>query len=103
MVISGDITPCAALAEACTGCDVLVHQVYSAAGLARLTASVQRDHSSFHTPSRELAQLASKAKPKLLLLYHQLCFGPREAVDLEKEIRQGYSGKIVDGRDLGIY
>jgi ribonuclease BN (tRNA processing enzyme) len=103
IVISGDTTPSSALAEACHGCDVLVHEVYSAAASARLSASIQRYHASFHTSTTELARIASKAEPKLLVLYHQLYFGPREAVDLVKEIRQGYSGKVVDGRDLDIY
>lgn len=103
IVISGDTAPCPALAEACHGCDVLVHEVYSAAGFAGLPPPAQRYHSSFHTSTKELAQIASQAKPKLLVLYHQLYFRPRETVDLEKEIRQGYSGKVVDGRDLGVY
>ena len=102
IVISGDTGPCKALVDACQGCDLLVHEVYSAARLAGMPASVQRYHSSFHTSTKELAQIATQAKPKLLVLYHQLYFDRREAVDLEKEIRQGYSGRVVDGHDLGI-
>ena len=49
------------------------------------------------------AELATKAKPKLLVLYHQLYFGPRDEVDLEKEIRRTYTGAVVNGRDLTVY
>jgi ribonuclease BN (tRNA processing enzyme) len=60
-------------------------------------------HSTFHTSTKQLAELASKAKPKLLVLYHQLYFGPHSEVDLEKEIRRTYSGAVVNGVDLTAY
>jgi ribonuclease BN (tRNA processing enzyme) len=60
-------------------------------------------HRNFHTSTEELAELAAKAKPKLLVLYHQLYFGPREQVDLEKEIRRTWTGNVVNGRDLTSY
>ena len=60
-------------------------------------------HKTFHTSTRELAELASKSKPKLLVLYHQLYFGPRDEVDLEKEILRSYQGSVVNGRDLTAY
>lgn len=103
IVISGDTVATAAIAEACNGCDVLVHEVYSSARFALLNPGAQRYHSSFHTSARELAELGAKAKPKLLVLYHQLFFGPEQGVDLEKEIRQTYSGAVVNGKDLGVY
>jgi ribonuclease BN (tRNA processing enzyme) len=103
IVISGDTAPCPAIEKACQGCDVLVHEVYSAARFAHLPPGAQKYHSSFHTSTTELAAIASRSKPKLLVLYHQLYFGPKEEVDLEKEIRQGYSGKVVSSRDLDSF
>jgi ribonuclease BN (tRNA processing enzyme) len=103
IVLSGDTAPCPAIEKACQGCDVLVHEVYSAARFARLPPAAQKYHSSFHTSTSELAAIAARSKPKLLVLYHQLYFGPREGVDLEKEIRQGYSGKVVSSRDLDSF
>jgi ribonuclease Z len=104
IVISGDTAPTEAIVEACNGCDVLVHEVYSAIWFDRVFgASRGQYHSRFHTSTKELAELATKAKPKLLVLYHQLYFGPRNQVDLEKEIRQTYSGSVVNGRDLTEY
>ena len=104
IVISGDTAPTDAIAEACKGCDVLVHEVYSADWFDRVFGSRRGQyHASFHTSTKQLAELASKCKPKLLVLYHQLYFGPRERVDLEEEIRKTYSGKVVNGRDLSAY
>lgn len=104
VVISGDTAPSAAIAEACRGCDVLVHEVYSATRfLQRFPPAAQRYHATFHTSTKQLAELASKSKPKLLVLYHQLYFAPPENVDLVKEIRETYSGAVVNGRDLGVY
>ena len=104
IVISGDTAPSEAIVEACQGCDVLVHEVYSADRFAIVFAPPRGEyHKTFHTSTRQLAELASKSKPKLLVLYHQLYFGPRGEVDLEKEIRRSYQGHVVNGRDLTAY
>jgi ribonuclease Z len=102
IVISGDCTPSPAVIENCNGCDVLIHEVYSATALAKRTPDWQKYHSSYHTSSIELAELATKAKPKLLVLYHQLLWSSTEQ-QLLAEIRKGYSGTIVSGHDLDIY
>ena len=103
VVISGDATPSDAIAEACNGCDVLVHEVYSTAGFKTRTSDWQRYHADAHTSTAELAALAARARPKLLVLYHQLYWGVTDD-DLLKEIRAaGYSGAVVSARDLGVY
>ncbi len=102
IVISGDCAPSESVIEACNGCDVLVHEAYSTTGFARRTPDWQRYHSSFHTSSKELAEIATKAKPKLLVLYHQLLWGATKEQLLE-EIAKGYSGKVVFGNDLDVY
>jgi ribonuclease Z len=104
IVISGDTAPTDSIVEACSGCDVLVHEVYSADRFDLVYGTTHGQyHRRFHTSTRELAQLAARAKPKLLVLYHQLYFGPPEEVDLEKEIRRTYTGNVVSGRDLSEY
>lgn len=102
IVISGDAVPSASVIENCNGCDALIHEVYSTAGFARRPPEWQKYHSNFHTSSRELAEIATKAQPGLLILYHQLLWGVSEE-DLVKEVRQAYSGKVVSARDLDIY
>jgi ribonuclease Z len=104
IVISGDTTPVSAIADACDGCDVLLHEVYSAAQYKALFGTHgSHYHPRAHTSTEELAQLAAKANPKLLVLYHQLRFGSRQQVDLKKEIRRIYKGNVVDGSDLTAY
>ena len=102
IVISGDTAPTESIVQASRGCDVLVHEVYSVAGFERHLAAWQRYHSSVHTSSRELAKLASRARPGLLILYHQLFWGISEE-ELLLEVKAGYDGAVVSGRDLEVY
>jgi ribonuclease BN (tRNA processing enzyme) len=102
IVISGDTAFDMSVADSCNGCDILIHEVYSQAGFARRPPEWQRYHSRFHTSTRELAEIANRAKPGLLILYHQLMWGTTEE-ELLEEIRRGYSGKTVSGHDLDIY
>jgi ribonuclease BN (tRNA processing enzyme) len=81
---------------------VLIHEVYSQAGFATRKPEWQRYHSRFHTSSGELAKIATKARPGLLVLYHQLFWGTTED-DLLKEVRANYAGKVVSGSDLDVY
>ena len=103
IVISGDTRPVPAIEQAAKGADILVHEVYSDAGFKRRDEVWQRYHACFHTSASELAALASRAKPKLLVLYHQLYWGTSDP-DLVKEIRDaGYNGKVVSARDLDVF
>jgi ribonuclease BN (tRNA processing enzyme) len=102
IVISGDTGPTEAVSKACNGCDVLIHEVYSTAGFARRPVEWQRYHARYHTSSDELAGIAMKARPGLLVLTHQLFWGTSEA-DLLAEVRRGYAGRVVSGHDLDVY
>jgi ribonuclease BN (tRNA processing enzyme) len=103
IVVSGDTRASNAVVDACRGCDVLVHEVYSAARLSVRPPEWQRYHRSAHTSTVELARLATAASPKLLLLYHQLYWGATDE-DLLREIREaGYAGAVQSAHDLGIY
>ena len=102
IVISGDTTAAPGVIENCKGCDVLIHEVYSQAGFAGRSPAWQKYHANFHTSSRELGELAAKAQPGLLILYHQLFWGTKEE-DLLKEIARVYKGKVVSGHDLDVF
>jgi ribonuclease BN (tRNA processing enzyme) len=102
IVISGDAAPSESVVEMCQGCDILLHEVYSSAGFARRDPVWQRYHASFHTSSKELAELASRARPKLLVLYHQLYWGTSDE-ELLEEVRAHYDGAVVSGSDLDIF
>lgn len=102
IVISGDTRPSQNLVEAAKGCDILIHEVYSAVGLQSRPKDWQHYHSTVHTSSHELAEIASKVKPGLLVMYHQLLWGRTEE-ELISEVSERYSGEIVSGQDLDIF
>jgi ribonuclease BN (tRNA processing enzyme) len=102
IVVSGDCRPSQSIVDNCQGCDVLIHEVYSTAGFAKRTPEWQKYHSRYHTSSRELAEIAAKARPGLLILYHQLFWGTSEE-DLLSEVRLSYKDRVVSGHDLDVY
>jgi ribonuclease Z len=102
VVISGDSGPTSRIEDQCQRCDVLVHEVYSNAGFATRPAEWQAYHSRYHTSARELGAIASRARPGLLVLYHQLMWSATED-ELLKEVRSTYEGPVVSAKDLGVY
>ena len=103
IVISGDARPSESLVEACSGCDILVHEVYSAEAFRSRPPEWQRYHADSHTSAVELAEIANRARPGLLVLYHQLYWGATDE-DLLREIREaGYTGRVVSAADLEVY
>lgn len=63
----------------------------------------QQYHRAFHTSTSELAHIALRAKPKKLVLSHQLFWGASDD-DLVREIRgAGYSGTVISGKDLDVF
>jgi len=103
IVISGDTKPSEAIARECAGCDLLVHEVYSAVGLPKEPPVMQKYHPTAHTSTYELAEIATKAKPKLLVLYHQLYLGGVSDDDLVREVQSRYNGRVVSAHDLDLY
>jgi ribonuclease BN (tRNA processing enzyme) len=102
IVVSGDTAPSEALIEAAKDCDVLVHEVYSAVSYQTRPDVWKAYHASFHTSSVELAAIANRARPKLLVLTHQLFWGRTERQLLD-EVREHYDGAVVSGRDLDVF
>jgi ribonuclease BN (tRNA processing enzyme) len=109
VVISGDTTYSQATIDACHGCDVLVHEAQTLESLAK-RPDFQPYATTYHTTTTQLAELASKAKPRLLIIYHAsivLRPGLRPQASspeqLLKEVLTGYSGEVVVARDLDVY
>lgn len=102
IVLSGDTRPTDAIEQQCRGCDVLIHEVYSNAGFATLPALRQKYHAHAHTSATELGEIASRAKPKQLILIHQLFFGSPDA-KLVEEVRSRFNGQIVSSKDLDVF
>lgn len=102
IVISGDTGPDSKIEDQCQRCDVLVHEVYSSAGFAKRPPEWQAYHSKYHTSGRELGAIASRARPALLVLYHQLIWSSTEE-ELLREVSAVYDGKVVSAHDLDVY
>jgi ribonuclease BN (tRNA processing enzyme) len=103
IVVSGDTRASDAVVAACNGCDLLMHEVYSADRFRFRTPAWQRYHALAHTSTVELAALGTRAAPRLLVLYHQLYWGTDDAGLLAEMRAAGYSGPLMSARDLGIY
>jgi ribonuclease BN (tRNA processing enzyme) len=107
IVISGDAAPSQSIIDNCNGCDVLIHEAYSMMTYNNVSPKYQEYRRKHHTSSRELAEIAKKARPGLLILYHRSnpggVGGPNPEKVLLEEIRQTYRGKVVTGHDLDIF
>jgi len=104
VVLSGDTGPTDAVAKACHGCDVMLSEVYSEAGLKELHSEPQEKYfHAFHVAPKELAEEATEAKPGLLVLYHQVYWGKMTADEVTEEVKKFYAGKVVTGKDLEVY
>ena len=117
IVISGDTAPLDIVAEKAAGCDILLHEVEYSAGIACREPKWQKYHQEVHTLSTDLAKVAQKAKPKLLVTYHRIYHMNIQDnhINLEAEMRRrddaildeiraaGYEGMTVNGRDLEVF
>ena len=102
IVISGDEGPNPGIAAQCGGCDVFIHEVYSDAGFSRLPPVRAAYHAQAHTSATQLGDIATQAKPGLLVLYHQLFFGATDET-LLNEVRSRYGGRVVSAHDLQVF
>ena len=102
IVISGDTAPCENILRYGQGADILIHEVYSQNGFDQKDVMWQDYHSTHHTSTLELAEIARKTQPGVLVLYHMLFWGAGEQ-ELLDEIAEGYAGEVVVGRDLQVF
>lgn len=102
IVISGDTRPSEELVRMATGVDVLIHEVQPSDSTwhppGRTAAAWAAYVRAYHTTALQLGVLASRARPKLLIGYHD---GRRVAAErLLADIRRSYSGPVVMANDL---
>jgi ribonuclease Z len=109
IVISGDTNPTEATVDACRGCDILIHEAQTLDWLSR-RPDFQAYAARYHTTTVQLAELATRARPRLLILYHaSIAWRPAvipkasSAEVLLAEVTSRYSGPVVVGRDLDVY
>lgn len=102
IVISGDARVNPAIARECNGCDILLHEVYSDSGFTTIPAIRQRYHAQAHTSATELGDIATQARPGLLVLYHQLFFTASDS-RLLAEVRSRFNGRVISAKDLDVF
>lgn len=102
IVISGDTAPCKNIIEYSQGADILIHEVYFKKAFDQKDEFWQKYHAINHTSTYELAEIANKAKPGLIVLYHTLFWGGSEQ-EILNEIAENYGGKVVIGNDLQTF
>jgi ribonuclease BN (tRNA processing enzyme) len=102
VVLSGDCAPSPSVVENCDGCDVLIHEAYAKAGSAIRKPGWPEYLASFHTSAAELGEIANRAKPKLLILYHQMYWGDSTEETIRQELRAVYKGPVLSAKDLDV-
>ena len=102
IVISGDTTYNENLVKKAENVDILIHEVISHEGWSALDKNWQNYHQLSHTLTTDLAKVANKTKPGLLVLTHVLHYGaPIETA--YTEISALYDGKVSLANDLDEY
>jgi ribonuclease Z len=102
IVFSGDTGPSKTLEKFASGADILVHEVYSNSGFLEKTQDWQKYHQEHHTSTFEVGEIASRAKPKLLILSHILFWGSTKD-EILQETRSTYDGDITIAEDLMVF
>jgi ribonuclease Z len=105
IVISGDTSPSEEIVAHCQPCDVLIHEVYSPESVLSMP-DYKTYRAKYHTSTSELAEIANRTKPGILVIYHTAGRGPHGPIpddQLLREIQKTYHGKVVIGHDLEVY
>ena len=99
VVVSGDTGPFDGLGAIARGAEVLVHEAYASAGLARREPAWRRYHAAYHTSGAKVGEIAAAAGVRTVVLTHQLLWGASEE-ELMAEVRSSFAGEVIYGRDL---
>ena len=106
VVITGDTSPSPEVIDNCRKCDVLIHEAYAEDYRPADMAGWLEYRAKHHTTTTQLGELAAKAQPGLLIVYHR-GIGPagREISDRRylDEIGRTFKGRVVIGQDLEVY
>ena len=101
IVISGDTSPSEELIAHCQPCDVLIHEAYSPTVKVPIMRDWPAYSAKYHTSTEQLADIANRTKPGLLIMYH--ISGRTLDEQLKAEVEKSYHGKFVIGHDLEVY
>jgi ribonuclease BN (tRNA processing enzyme) len=96
IVFSGDTRPSAAVVQACNGCDLLFHEVFG----ERFGPQGPTGAAQGHTSAEELADVAKRAHPKRLVVYHDVQLNHERGMEI---LKKSFSGEVTFARDLDVY
>ena len=114
IVYSGDTSPAESIVENCRGCDLLISEAYTLASFELVSPHWQTYRRAYHVSTRELGDIATRAKPGLLVLTHRGnagcdqshaagCLESGSEEQLLKETKQYYKGNVVAAHDLDVF
>jgi ribonuclease BN (tRNA processing enzyme) len=106
IVISGDTRPAQSVVDACNGCDILIHEVYSGAsgrpGAGGEPAPTDAYFRAFHISAEEMGEIAAKARPKILIITHYVPLGNTDQTKMLEGLRKKFSGPVVVANDMDV-
>jgi ribonuclease Z len=102
IVLSGDTRPSEELVRMAAGVDVLIHEVQPTDSTQHPGNRSDTEWASYvrqyHTTAYQLGELAARARPKLLVVYHN---SRRATADrILADIRRSFSGPVAIAADL---
>ena len=114
IVYSGDTSPTEAIVDNCRGCDFLISEAYTLSSFNLVSPHWQAYRRAYHVSTRELGDIAARAKPGLVIMTHRGnagcdqshaagCLESGSEEQMLKEMKQYYSGNVVAAHDLDVY
>lgn len=102
IVISGDTSPSKELIANCQPCDVLIHEVQSTTYNVETIPDWPAYRARYHTTTDQLADIANRTKPGLLIVYHNAA-SESGLQEILRQIQRTYHGRVVIGHDLDVF
>lgn len=100
VVISGDTTFDARVANAGKGSDLLIHEVVCISQDYIQKFPAMAVVTTYHTTPQQAGLIFEQAKPKLAVLTHLGFIGGTRPADIVPAVRETYKGALVVGEDL---
>lgn len=102
IVISGDTSPSREVIANCQPCDVLIHEVQLPSYNVPHMPNWPAYRAKYHTTTHQLAEIANRTKPGLLVVYHNNSneAGLRQILE---QIQANYHGRVVIAHDLDVF
>lgn len=114
IVLTGDGSARNEASASCRGCDLLVEEGYTLKSFAMVPPSWQEYRRAFHVSSTELAAIARRERPGVLVLTHRgnagcdqigtpACRDAGSEAQLLEEVREGCGCRVVAAHDLDVF